>query len=64
MIEIRNLSKSFKDKEVLKYTKQLCEALDYLHSRKPAIIHGDIKPDTLLIRDRDNVLKLADLGLA
>ena len=54
----------FTEKEVLKYTRQLCEALDYLHSQKPSIIHGDIKPDNLLIRDGDGVLKLADLGLA
>ena len=45
----------FTEKEVLKYTKQLCEALDYLHSRKPAIIHGDIKPDNVMITPDGNV---------
>lgn len=41
----------------------LADALDYawkFHS----ITHGDIKPGNLLIRDADDVLKLADLGLA
>lgn len=41
----------------------LADALDFAWSRFH-IIHGDIKPDNLMIRDRDNVLKLADLGLA
>ena len=41
----------------------LADALDYAW-KKFSIFHGDIKPDNLMIRDRDNVLKLADLGLA
>ena len=48
----------FKEKEVLKYTKQLCEVLDYLHSEnqgKPSIIHGDIKPDNIMITPEGNV---------
>ena len=45
----------FTEKEVLKYTKQLCEALDYLHSQKPPIVHGDIKPDNIMITPEGNV---------
>ena len=41
----------------------LADAMDYAWKRFH-VMHGDIKPDNLLIRDRDNVLKLADLGLA
>ena len=41
----------------------LADALDYAW-KKFRVFHGDIKPDNLMIRDRDNVLKLADLGLA
>ena len=42
---------------------QLANALDYAWSNFK-LIHGDIKPENLLIRTRDNMLKLADLGLA
>ncbi|MCR5556419.1 MAG: protein kinase [Butyrivibrio sp.] len=35
--------------EVIKYAKQLCEALVYLHSATPPVIHGDIKPDNIMI---------------
>ncbi len=46
---------SFTEKEVLKYTKQLCDALSYLHSQNPPIIHGDIKPDNIMITPEGNV---------
>ena len=42
---------------------QLANALDYAWSNFK-LIHGDIKPENLLVRTRDNMLKLADLGLA
>ena len=45
----------FSEKKVLKYAKQLCEALDYLHSRKLPVIHGDIKPDNIMLTPEDNI---------
>lgn len=45
----------FKEKEVLKYTRQLCEALDYLHSQNPPIIHGDIKPANIMVTPEGDV---------
>ena len=42
---------------------QLADALDYAWN-SCRIIHRDIKPGNLLIREADNQLKLADLGLA
>jgi len=43
------------------FSKQLCEALSYLHRER--IIHRDLKPANLLIGKR-GILKLADFGLA
>lgn len=34
---------------VCKWLEQLCEVLVYIHSRKPAIIHSDIKPGNIMI---------------
>ena len=34
---------------VIKYARQLCDALVYLHNSKPPVIHGDIKPDNIMI---------------
>ena len=42
---------------------QLADALDYAW-RDFQMNHGDIKPENLLICDSENMLKLADLGLA
>lgn len=53
--QLREEGHIFTEKEVLKYTIQLCEALEYLHSQKPPIIHGDIKPDNIMITPEGNV---------
>ena len=45
----------FNEKKVLKYAKQICEALDYLHSQKLPVIHGDIKPDNIMLTPDDNI---------
>ncbi|MCB2214187.1 serine/threonine-protein kinase [bacterium] len=41
----------------------VCDALDYLHSRTPPVIHRDIKPGNLKITPEGQVM-LVDFGLA
>lgn len=41
--------------QVVTWSKQLCEAVIYLHSRKPPIIHRDIKPANIMITPEGNV---------
>ena len=36
-------------KQALEWAKELCSAAAYLHSRKPPIIHSDIKPQNIMI---------------
>jgi len=45
------------------YVAQVCEALDYLHKRKPSILHRDVKPDNIIITP-DNRAILIDFGSA
>jgi serine/threonine-protein kinase len=45
----------FEQKLVMKWAIQLGEALAYLHSRKPGIIHSDIKPANIIITPQGNV---------
>ncbi|XP_054158277.1 uncharacterized protein LOC128956580 [Oppia nitens] len=46
---------------------EMCECVEYLHTRQPPVIHRDLKPGNILINDKplDNrFLKLCDFGLA
>lgn len=36
-------------KQVLEWSRELCSAAAYLHTRKPPIIHSDIKPQNIMI---------------
>ncbi len=47
--------------EALRIVPQICEALEYAHSR--GIVHRDIKPENIL-RDRTGTVKIADFGLS
>lgn len=48
---------------VLFWTDQLLDALAYLHTHEPPIVHRDIKPQNLKLTD-DNHIVLLDFGLA
>ncbi len=47
---------------VLRLGRELAGALDHLHSQ--GVIHRDLKPPNVMIRDRDGAAVLMDLGLA
>jgi len=41
--------KKFSQKDVVKWMRQLCEVVEYLHTRKQPIVHCDIKPANLML---------------
>lgn len=47
--------KRFTKEQIMKYTQQLCEAVAYLHTQEPPIIHGDIKPANIMLTPEDNI---------
>ncbi len=53
----------FVTSQVLLWAEQLLDALEYLHSQRPPIIHRDIKPQNLKLTPRGEVI-LLDFGLA
>lgn len=55
--------KPFPTNWVLYWADQLLDALAYLHSHEPPIIHRDIKPQNLKLTD-DNQIVLLDFGLS
>lgn len=48
---------------VIGWTKQLCDALTYLHSQKPPIIYRDMKPANVMLKPEGNI-KIIDFGIA
>lgn len=48
---------------VIKWAKQLCDVLGYLHTRTPAIIYRDMKPANVMLTPDGN-LTLIDFGTA
>ena len=48
---------------VIKWAKQLCDVLGYLHTRKPAIIYRDMKPANIMLKPDGNIT-LIDFGTA
>ncbi len=48
---------------VLAYLSQAAEALTHLHSQRPAVIHGDVKPGNLILTTGGRV-KLVDFGMS
>ncbi len=49
--------------DVIGWAKQLCDVLDYLHTREPAIIYRDMKPANVMLKPDGNVM-LIDFGTA
>ncbi len=48
---------------VIEWAMQICEALEYLHTRKPAIIYRDMKPANVMLKPDGNI-KVIDFGIA
>ncbi len=60
--EARRAGQFLDEKQVLNWTLQLCDALEYLHSQEPPVLHRDIKPSNIKLTPRGTI-KLVDFGL-
>jgi serine/threonine protein kinase len=54
--------RSIASSEALRLLCQLCEGLGHAHARN--LVHRDIKPQNLLVRESDGCLKITDFGIA
>lgn len=62
MLEARQQGAFLPEEQVLNWASQLADALTYLHSQEPPILHRDIKPGNLKLTP-SGLLKLVDFGL-
>jgi serine/threonine protein kinase len=60
---LETANKPFPLKWVMFWADQLLDALSYLHSHEPPIIHRDIKPQNLKLTDENHIV-LLDFGLS
>lgn len=51
------------ESEVVSWGVQLCDALDYLHNRKPPIVYRDMKPSNIMITP-EGLARIIDFGIA
>src|SRR5215510_13477186 len=61
-LRVEKEQKVFEPDEIATWMSQLCDALDYAHTRAN-IIHCDLKPANLMVNQRGN-LKISDFGIA
>ncbi len=62
MDEARRQDRFLDEHDVLKWAAQLCDALEYLHTQEPPVVHRDIKPGNIKLTP-DGRIKLVDFGL-
>ncbi|MCQ2453082.1 MAG: serine/threonine protein kinase [Clostridia bacterium] len=54
---------NFSESKATDIILQLCDVLSYLHGQTPPLIHRDVKPENILLRE-DGTIALIDFGIA
>mmetsp|Transcript_20688 Transcript_20688/g.33357 ORF Transcript_20688/g.33357 Transcript_20688/m.33357 type:complete len:548 (-) Transcript_20688:173-1816(-) len=52
------------EKDACRYVGQMLNALEFLHTQNPRILHLDLKPENILFDKKSGQVKLADFGFS
>ena len=60
---LQQQGRPFQESEIMEWVDQVCDALHYLHTRQPPIIHRDVKPANIIINSQRRAI-LVDFGIS
>ncbi|MBX3166413.1 MAG: serine/threonine protein kinase [Candidatus Eremiobacteraeota bacterium] len=60
----KSAGRRFPEELLLQYSLQILDVLEYLHGLPKGLLHRDIKPQNIIVREADGELFLVDFGLA
>lgn len=50
-----NGGRTFEERSIIIWAKQICATLCYMHGQNPPIIHGDLKPENIMLKPDGNI---------
>lgn len=60
----KTTGRRFPEELLLQYALQILDVLEYLHGLPKGLLHRDVKPQNIIVREADGELFLVDFGLA